>query len=398
MSHKSSIERLRELLRRVGCGLLLFSPGAVWAADWYVDADAELATEFNDNPILSREPDKSVWGRRLDVDMLLAAETALTELRLQPQLTVSRYSGSEDLDNDVAQVTIGTRRHWERTSTALSLDWRRDTTLTSELEDTGFIQTTKPRTLRSAHPSIVYAWSERLDTSFHWDYTDVSYQDALFTGLTDYTHQSLGGAVVFKASSRDRLQAELYGTRFKAPRINNQVTDLGLQTKYRHDWHEYTQVAVTVGMHRVTSELALTGVGYRSEKNGFIGDIALNKNDETTSWRVSMQRTVDPSGSGLLVQNDRFAIDASFHFSPYWTANLNGVYMQNAALQSQLAFDSRRYGRVSAKAIRRLSPNWRLSLQYTYQWHKYLSASQNAEANQVIANISYDMDKRHLYP
>lgn len=398
MSHKSSSNVISRVPGKVVWGFILLLPVAAWGADWSLDSAVSLDAEYNDNPRLSLDPDKSVWGQRLKLDMSIAAETPLSGVSLQPQLIMSRYPGAQDLDNDVKKMTLETHRQRERMASAISLDWLRDTTLTSELEDTGFIQTTKNRTVRSICPSFGYSWTERLDTNFHWDYTDVAYQDALMTGLTDYTHHSLGSAVVYKWNSEDRLQAELYGSRLNAPRVKNQITDIGVRATYRHALFEHTHASFTLGVHRVKSELGLVGVGYESVKNGFLGDMSLSQTREKSAWNISFQQTIDPSGSGLLVQNNRFAVEASRHFSRYWYATLSSLYMQNNDLQSQSEFDSRRYGRLSAGTSWQPVPNWQLSLRYGYQWQKYESSSSAADSHQITACVTYDMDKKHFHP
>ena len=398
VSYKSSINIRSRILGKLVWGFILMLPVAAWGADWYMDSAVGLAEEYNNNPRLSLDPEKSVWGQRLNLDMSIAAEMPLSGFSLQPQLIVSRYPGAQDLDNEVKKMTLETHRQRERVVSAISIDWLRDTTLTSELEDTGFIQTTKNRTVRSVHPSFGYSWTERLNMNFHWDYTDVVYQDALMTGLTDYTHQSLGSAVVYKWNSEDRLQAELYGSRLNAPKVKNQVTDLGVRATYSHALYEYTQASFTLGVHRVKSELGLVGIGYESVKNGFLGDMSLSQQREKSSWNISLQQTIDPSGSGLLVQNNRFAVDVSRHFSRYWYGTLSSLYMQNNDLQSQSVFDSRRYGRLSAGTSWQPVPNWKLSMRYGYQWQKYESSSRAAVSHQVVANVSYDMDKKRIYP
>ena len=386
------------MLRKVVWRFILMLPVTAWGANWSLDSATSLAEEYNDNPRLSLDPDKSVWGQRLNIDMSIAADTPLSGVSLQPQLVISRYPDAQDLDNDVKKMTFGAHQQRERTASAISIDWLRDTTLTSELEDTGFIQTTKNRTVRGVHPSFGYSWTERLDTNFNWDYTNVTYQDALMTGLTDYTHQSLGSTVVYNWNSTDKLQAQLYGSYLNAPRVKNQITDLGVRATYKHALYEHLQASFTLGVHRVKSELGLTGIGYESVKNGFLGDMSLSQQREKSSWNISLQQTIDPSGAGLLVQNDRFSMEASRHFSGYWYGTLSSLYMQNHDLQSQSGFNSRRFGRLSAGTAWQPHPNWKLSMRYGYYWQKYESSSSAAVSHQVFINVDYDMDKMHFHP
>ena len=375
----------------------VFSPAAVYAVDWSLDANGGLSEMYNDNPRLNDSEQKSIWGHRLNVSTQLYARSPLTELRLQPAVTMERYAGASDLNNDVVQVGLDTQHQWERAYAALSLAWQGDTTLTSELEDTGYIQATKDRILKTVHPVLGYTWSERLESSVYFDYLDVSYIDAQLTGLADYYQRSLGVVMAYQWSSNDSLEMELYGKRYKSPRFKYQVATTGVQVNYEHALYRYTKLSLTLGAFQLRSDLGLPYIDYESVDNHFLGEIFVSQQRDTLSWKAGLRRSIDPSGSGL-IQNDRFDLTFGRRFSPFWQANFGVQYFQNETLQSELGFDRRRYSRLSGQLVRALTPSWRLSAQYIYQWQEYASSDHGARGNQLIVNISYDMAEKHLWP
>jgi hypothetical protein len=381
----------------VAC-LGIAAPCLAPAASWTLESDAAVSSEYNDNQRLTSEQQEAVWGRHADLDMRILGATPKSDFRLNPKYRLSRFSSAEELDSDVAAMAMSTRLLGERVVSELSLDWRRDTTLTSELEDTGLVQTNKNRITRGAHPYIQYAITERMEGQLRWDYTDVAYEDASLTGLTDYSHRSLAGTLVFKRSSRDSLQADMYASRLDAPEIGNQVMDVGARASFTHAFYERSYGTFTIGAHRVETTQELPGPDFQITRHGFLGSVLLTQERARTTWKAQAQRTIDPSGYGTLVQNDRFDLAVTERLSPYWTIRLDGLYLQNDVLQSPVAFDSRRYARLMAQAFRSLSEEWRVSLRYAYQWQKYASAARGADSNEIGINIAYRFDTKTLYP
>ncbi|MDT8383286.1 MAG: hypothetical protein RRB22_02625 [Gammaproteobacteria bacterium] len=376
----------------------MLSAGNTGAATWDFGYDVALTANFNDNQRLTPESQESIFGHYLDVEAQVVRAAPKSDLTLHPRYRLSRYSKDTGLDNDVVQMDVSTRLLGEKSVSSVTLDWLRDTTLTSELEDTGLIEAEKYRTVRGVHPSYQYQYSERLKSDFLWHYTDVAYQDASLTGLTNYRYQSYSGSLVYAMSSLNSIQADLYGSQLDAPDIGNQVVDTGVRVSISHAFHKQANATFTIGAHQLETTTELPGPDFASTRHGFLGDVAYSQEQLRTSWKLKVQRSIEPSGYGQLVQSDRIDINASERLSPYWTLKIAGLYLQNYALESTQSFDSRQYARLTTSAAWRLSREWQITMRYARQWQKYESASRDADSNEIAVGIAYRLDNQTLHP
>ena len=377
-------------------GVLL--PCHAWPANWVMQAESSLRAEYNDNLRLTTTQNDPVLARHLDMDMQLTGATPISEFVLNPKYSVSQYSSKAVRDDDVATMDATTRLHGERSDSELALAWRRDTTLTSELEDTGLIQATKYRTVRGVHPSFHYGLSERMDAQLRWDYTTVSYQNALQTPLTDYRHQAISGTLMAKTGERDSIQLDVYGTRLEAAEIANQVIDAGFQASLTHAFYDRSYGTFTFGTHRVETKQVLPSQDFNSVYRGYSGSVSLTQKRDITLWNMQALRSIDPSGYGQLIQNDKFLLSFYQGISPYWRYGVDGVYLRNMAMERQLSFDARRYARISASLYWTPYRTMQLSFHYSNQWQKYASASHGAESNEVGLSVTCQLDKKTLFP
>ena len=311
-----------------------------------------------------------------------------------PNVSLARYSSMSELDNEVAAINMSSRHNGENYNASLFLNWKKDTTLTSEFDDTGLTQVRKDRELRGIHPSINYDITERVAINLGFDYTDVAYRDAQSVGLVGYKYKLVKGTMNIRLRERQSISTSIYGSQLNAPEIDNVVTDLGLQASYQNTFYPKTYGLFTVGMHQVDSETKQGGLKDQSIKNGFLGEISISQNRDILSWKMSLKRTVEPSGTGLLLQDDKFEIDYSRRFTHFFTGKVSGLYLQNHSIQASEEFDSRRYCRLTARVIWRALRRWELSMQYGYKWQEYSSAQNGVDSNEVGFSVSYRVDRK----
>ena len=386
----------KDILLSFSFGVLIVTlvPGMVYAADWSLGTDSRLSTKYTENLLLSENSSEAVLGKYVELGGFLGSETPLNLFRFAPNVSLARYSSMSELDNEVSAINMSSRHNGENYNASLFLNWKKDTTLTSEFDDTGLTQVRKDRELRGIHPSINYDIAERVAINLGFDYTDVAYRDAQSVGLVGYKYKLAKGTMNIRLRERQSLSTSIYGSQLNAPEIDNVVTDLGLQASYQNTFYPKTYGLFTVGMHQVDSETKHGGLKNQSIKKGFLGEISISQNRDISSWKMSLKRTVEPSGTGLLLQDDKFEIDYSRRFTPFVTGKVGGLYLQNRSIQANKEFDSRRYSRLTARVLWRALRRWELSMQYGYKWQEFSSAQNGVDSNEVGFSVSYRLDRK----
>lgn len=371
--------------------LMVMSISTANAENWHLSANNSLALEYSENPSLSVDSRDASWRRRLDVTGLIEAQTPRTRVVIKPAIFLARYPGMRNLDNDILMLNMLATQDGARFRPRVSVLLKSDTTLTSELEDTGLIQARKRRLMRNVSPSFSYSINERLDLRFGMVYTDVTYQNVKLTGLSNYKYKLLDSTLITKIGVRHSVSTNIYASRMTSPEVDNVITDFGVRASYQYVLYPRVTGVFSVGVHQVNTEYRSTIGNKVANDTGVLGDVSITKRGEVTSWDVGFRRSIEPSGSGALVLNDRVDINYREKFSRTWSGRVNGLLLQNRPMRGGLIFSSRRYGRFSTWIIWHSNSALSVSMQYGYTWQMFTSSGRSVGSNDVGINMSYKL-------
>jgi len=275
-------------------------------------------------------------------------------------------------------------RRGEYSRWRVDAEWTRDTTLTSELEVSGLVQARKRRLLRYAAPSFSYALSPRVTLGVNAAYTAVEYEDAQFTGLVDYTYASTDLSWSYQWSEQTAVTGAVYGTRLDAAQIGNRTDTTGVQLRVRSALSDRWNGELGAGLRRSESK-GITG--YASD--GWLTDLRLSREDEMGQWRLQVSRSLDPSGTGVLVQRDQWLVTREQALTERWHLTVGGQWSVNQDLQPLAASSDRDYRSAYLRLSRALTPAWNVHAVYTYAWQEYAGAADQAERNVVMLGVLY---------
>ena len=152
-------------------------------------------------------------------------------LTVAPSLRATRYDSTEPLDSNDQDITGAWSRRGELGEWRMDAEWTRDTTLTSELEVSGLVQTRKRRLQRYLAPSFSYAVSPRSTLTVDAAYTAVAYGDAQFTGLVNYKYASTDLNWAYQWSEKTTVTGTIYGTRLKVAQLDSRTDTTGVQAR-----------------------------------------------------------------------------------------------------------------------------------------------------------------------
>lgn len=362
-------------------------PAALWAADWSAQPWADARAEYSDNLQLRTGHTRGTAGGVINVGLLLKRADERGYLSLTPALRSSRYDSREPLDSNDQILTGAWSRRSEKGEWRLDGDWTRDTTLTSELEISGLIQTRKRRLRRNLSPSYSFALSPRSTIAADVAYTTVKYGDAAFTGLVNYDYARADASLSYQWSEQSTVTGTIYGARLEAAQIGNRTDTGGTQLQLSTALTERWDGTFGVGAYRNH------GNSGGSNGNGGLIDLSLRRKDEKGEWRTGVNRSVDPSGTGVLVRRDQWNVGREQEFNDWWRLGVKVYWTVNKDLQSLAANQDRRYRSADIRLSRVLTRTWRVDAVYSYAWQRFAGEIDYAERNIVMLGVHYSGER-----
>ncbi len=368
-------------------------PAPAWGAEWSLTPRLSMQLEYNDNIRLRTGPHDSVLGRKVGTGAVLAVSRENFTVRLAPRLQISRYPKDSSLDTNDQYLDFSAVRATERLTLTLQANLTRDTTLTSEAQETGRFFTNKRRESANLSPSLTWAVTELDTLRLGLSYTSVDYKDSVRTGLFGYNYAVADASLSHQLSETDSVSAIFYASRYRVPDSGSVSTSLGIQGGYTHAFSETLNGTARAGVIMARQKFKLEGEPQNERGNGMFFNAGLSKQLEAGSWEAKASRTLTPTSSGYLVGTDEVQLHIRSDLKPRLTGNLSFTGLNKEALGSQRTASNRRYARLGAGVRWRLTRWWSLKGDYAYVWQEHENAARAAESNMLMVSLEYAGDK-----
>ena len=364
-------------------------PGIVYGEYWYFEPEANFRLEFNDNRRLTLEPHESVWGTIVAGGVNVGAMSPRVELTLSPLLKFSDYSGGENITYSDQFLNGALKINNEKALWTLSGNYTRDTTIVSELEDSGLVQFDNRRESYDLKPSWTRAISSRINVGLNLSYRDVSYENGLEIGLFDYTVNSLLGDISFAASEKQQVGFAVFRSAFDVSDIDYVSDSYGAQLSITSNWSERIHTNIT-GSFRY-SDIAIASFSGEIEESdrGWLFDAQLTSRLERGHVAVNISRSIDPSGLGTEVQRDRLRLSLYRPIRQRMSGTMALIAMHQEDIRESSATRARDYGRVSGDLQWRIIPLWSLRAGYAFTMQRFENADSEARSNSVYIQFEY---------
>ncbi len=382
---------------------VLFAPACpLPAAEYSLEPHVSLQTLYNDNIRVTTAKHDSVIGAILDAGADLVAATPRSSLSFSPRMRKSNYSSKDKLDSvnwfmDLeASHALG-----ERHFLGLNASYDIESTLTSELLDTGLTQTTKDRTTRSFNPTYTYLYSERDSIQLGYAYTRVRYAGGIGSGLVDYRYRLLSANGVHRLNDGDSLSLLLYTTRFETPQTRSTTRSYAAQVTYSRQFSETLKGTAGFGLIHSRFRFLQAGlppgppvVTVEAGATGKLFQFSLEKDWERSKLETGLTRNVSPSGRGSQSTTDELTLDFSHRLSAKLSARMALRYSERKAEGDRInpGLDSTQ-STASANLRWHFSPYWSLIGSYRYHRSRFTTATRAADSNTLMLSLRYDGDK-----
>ena len=390
--------------RWIVLGVLITVNVHVYGAEWSVTPILKSRGLYNTNRRLTTASHEGVFGLVTDIGAEFKVATEASDIAIQPMGTINRYSGNQQLDSDDIHLSLDANHRLERATFSLQTNYDRESTLTSEINDTGLVQVQREVNLIGVDPSITYSFSDRNNVRLDYAYSEVAYDNAAGTGLFDYTYQNFGTTYTHQLSEAQQVFGAINYAKFDVSGLQSTTDSYYARVGYYREFEGKLRLTLSGGGVLSDSTFPVFAVAgnrvvaldQNTVSKGWIADITVEKDFEKTFLRATYSRSVNPSARGAQAQADEVKLRARHRISEVLDATATVQYLQS---ETQLAggFGStslnRDYVNAGLAFAYRINRFWSLIGGYSFTYQKYQGASAGADSNAVTVGLSYSGDR-----
>jgi hypothetical protein len=340
----------------IGCGCLLGAggPAHLHAAEWSMQPIFTMSTDYDSNRSLTEGASGSeeavLYG-----DVRLQGAIENVALVLEPRFDLRRYSDS--IWGPGTDESLNTALTWteERTKLALTGFIADQTTLTTELLETGIINGATKRRSEQANGEYDFSENELRQSFVQLGFMSAAYSGAPLVELElpgyRYVNAALGER--FFLSEKLTVSASAFGDTLTSKLRGNSSHEEGLQAEVTDQYTENTSFDASLG----ESKRSLAGErGY-----GTNASASITHNLSTGSASLLYTRSLVPYGNGALVQRQQVTATLLRPLTSDLDGTVSVLRVQNNASTVRLGLD-RPYYNMAMTGL-----NWKMGESWTLQ-------------------------------
>jgi hypothetical protein len=344
----------------IGCGCLLGAGGAahLHAAEWSAQPTFTMESDYDSNRGLAES--NQAQGSEEAVlygDLKLQGALENTQIVLEPKFDLRRYSDS--IWGPGTDESLNTALTWidERSKLILTGFIANQTTLTTELLETGIINGDTKR--RSEQANGEYDWSEneRRQTFLQLGYSSASYSGSPLTELElpGYRYPSAALGERFFPSERLTVSVSAFGDALTSKLRGNSSHEEGLQAEVTDQYTETTSFDFALGESK-RSIAGDRGYGTNASAN-------ITHSLSVGSASLIYTRSLVPYGTGTLIERQQITATLLRPLTPDLDGNFSILRVQNDASTVRLGLDRPYYNDAVVGLNWKMGESWSLQPQ-----------------------------------
>lgn len=371
-------------------------PRLLAAAEWSLAPSINVEVGRNDNPTLTTGSSDTVSVVSFSPQIKMGRKTETSNVDLNLLLDATKYSGDEVPDTDTQILSFSSLlRTTERTEWSLNGELRRDilfrtihaTPDTGDLQDTdvGLVSRKVRRDRRTARPSWRYALSERSSLGLSYGITDVSFSDAVGTGLVDYKDHQVSATYSRRITRQDDLNMTVSRFAYRPAENNTESDSTRLLAGISHAYSETARGRFLAGVGK-TSEKFSAGT---EDTSSLVLEAGITQQSELTTFDGVISRDVQPGGLGRSMISNQFRVYLARRISPTLDVVVRTRVFRNKVLEGSDPGIDRRYYEFEPALRWSWRSEWSISTQYQYRRQKFDADPEPAKSNALSVSVTY---------
>lgn len=376
--------------------IIMSQSTSIVAAEYILGASFSPTFSYDDNVLLNEDEEGS-FKTQIQPTLLLTRVTETSSLSFSSGLRVERYTELKDLDREDPFAKLSTQWNTERSVYGFSAQYSERAQREIADEDTGDFASNATVESINLTPTYSYQLTEKDSIYGTYNYSERSYSDSGSANdllgrnnFNDNTTHSLTGG--WQHSITERLTGGLALTYANYESTGNQKSEYdtyNFAVTSSYLLTEKWSLSGQVGYRTLENEITLPlGPTLKDESSGTLFSLISSYNGERNTFNFSLARSLNPSGEGVVNEQDKIGLSWSRTITETLSFNLNTSYQETQTADSINTTD-RKFLQFSPSVAWRLQEDFKLSLGYRYREQKGTSVDP-VDSNMVYLTIGYD--------
>lgn len=397
---------MRTVFRKTLTVMLLTACAAgAEAAEWKIDPTLEFNAGYNDNVRQTIDDKTSSAEATFSPSSKFSVETAESGLSGDLRFDFRRFEEDSDLDDNNVRLLINSFHRMERSEIGLDAGLIKDTTLDSQLENTGLIFNRETRYSVYAGPNWAYKLNERTTASFSYKYRDVQYDNTGENGFVDFNTHS--GQASLNRIVNERATASVILSYSKNDNDNDVKTNnTNLQTGGSYQISETLSTSMFAGVRHTEADFSQDSLIPIFSGDTIIGFVPLTQDVSRSDWgytfngslskaflrgqtSLSASRDISNDANGIPIEVTRANWSNLYRFTEILSVNLNIGISNSQSGNSAGTKLSRDYYTIEPGFNWNLEKFWSISGSYRYRKQTFDNTSDDATQNAAYLTLTY---------
>ncbi len=386
------------------CVFLFLASSPALAEKWYFEPSVRASLGYSDNLQLSTNSEIETFTSSITADAALGFRTNVSDVSITAKMIDRRFDDNAYLNTNNQFFNLKSSYRSGLNLFGLGAAYERESTRTSEFDFTGYSNTNKIRITKAISPYFDRTLTERASIRVGGNYTDVAYEDAEFTGLSDYTNSSAYTSLQYRLSERTTLQAVLSASLYSSTGSllygsnKTEFDTTSLQLGINHMFSETLSLNALIGPNYTESTYTSGTTEEEFSSVGKLIDIGLRKQFELGSLSASIKTSESAGGAGKMTSKSSLNLSLNRKMSERTTFALSSTFQQNESGGGRTdPGDDRTYFSIEPRINWKASRWWTISGSYHYRQSEYTSSDAGpAESNAVYITVRYVWPKESL--
>lgn len=401
---------------------LLLTANRSDAAEWWLAPVMRLDVEYNDNFSLTTLPHKSTRGTTIAPSLNFGVGSYIWAVNGNAEFVRQSYSDVNNEARDSQNYALSSQYATERMTWRLSGNESHSSLLVNQAGDP--VPQVKQRKASNYGPSWSWMMTELTQLQLGYQKNSVAYEDGSLFGLSDYDSTNLTASLSNKLSAQSSIFISLGYSNYKVPAEPFKSRGTSAQAGVTHSFSDTLRTSFSVGVQRNVSEgfvkptdqCSLILVGFDTtvfpprpifdeictsfpkvlvsqDKTTSLFNAYVEKRYEVVQMSASLNRTLDPSGTGTIVQTDRLGLVISRPLTPLLTGNFAVDIYDFSSTIGGTAGSDRTFYQANPNLRWQLAEEWNLETSFRYSVLKYDNNPGDARSRSILFRLIYQGPK-----
>lgn len=361
---------MTSFLRLIALGMMiafvLLQPALLKGAEWSFTPLVTVESFMNDNYQLTSGPHQTDWGALFLPEGSFTMENENWNITGKGHGSFYRLFTDTALDTDEHDLALAVALNLSEMETVhFSEVSQVDSTLGSELNQTGLFLVWTERNLNSISAENETRVNERVNLNNQYSYTRVTYAGN-YTGLNNYTTHSLSSSLLDDWNERMKLIMTLYFSYNQTEGFETIARDIGISAGPKYRFSETVKGSLSAGGHTTETVVSLFGTTLENRATGWTLDGQVEKDFQPGHAVLELARDIQMSGMESMVQVDRATASYDHPLSERLSLSLNAAVSRSQPFANSVFFPKSDYYRYDGKITWQALEEVDLALEYSY--------------------------------